>query len=325
MLALSLFACGPRPMDSGGGSGSTTDDASTLGQTQTGDPPTSTTTTAPSPTLPTTSGDTTLDPSTSTPTTAVDTTFATTDDSTTTTTTTAACDMVSATSPSTSATSNAGTTAGMCADPEGQPNDLSCQDASGCGCESGKCFVIPILGGLCGECLGDVDCDGGGCTVPNPLASLGSRCNKGEPGAGCQSDDVCQDPSAPLCKLVLSVPGIIDVATCSACRSNADCPDPKQHNCSPEYDLAGFSGQYVCKADGSAQLDTGCSLDDCQGNPLGDRVCASGFCNAAAVQGVLKIGICSECREDTDCPPGTSCSDPQVDTQSNTMTGSRCL
>jgi hypothetical protein len=325
VLALSLSTCGPRPMDTGAESESTTGDAGTLGFTQTGDPPTPTTTTTPSPTVPSTSDATTFDPSTSTPTTGLETTFGTTTADDTTTTTTDACDLVSATAPSTSATTSPGTTAGMCADPEGQPDDSTCNDPSGCGCETGKCFVIPILGGLCGECLGDEDCAGGGCTVPNPLGGLGSVCNKGEPGAGCQSDAVCQDPAAPLCKLVLSVPGIIDVATCSACRSNADCPDPNMHNCSPEYDLPGFGGQYVCKADGSAQNNTGCALDDCQGQPLGDRVCASGFCNAASVQDVLFIGVCSECRSNGDCAPGLTCSDPQVDLQSNTLIGSRCV
>ena len=46
-----------------------------------------------------------------------------------------------------------------------------------CGCASGLCFLVPILGGWCGECLVDADCGNGGCTIPDPISSVGATCN----------------------------------------------------------------------------------------------------------------------------------------------------
>ncbi|MFY0536931.1 hypothetical protein [Nannocystis pusilla] len=116
------------------------------------------------------------------------------------------------------------TTGSFCNDPLGQPQNSSCTDASGCGCESGKCFVVPVLGGFCGECLGDDDCPDGGCTVINPVAGVGSKCNLGKAGDGCESDAACTDPTAQDCSPVLEVPGIITVATCGECKTDVDCP-----------------------------------------------------------------------------------------------------
>ena len=91
-----------------------------------------------------------------------------------------------------------------CPDPLDQPNNSECTDTSGCGCASGKCFLVPILGGRCGECLVDTDCsEGGGCTVPNPIAGTGATCNMGEPGAGCMTDEVCADPANSSCGTLL--------------------------------------------------------------------------------------------------------------------------
>lgn len=319
-----LLACGPKAADSDGASGSETLAATGDGMSTTVTPMTTTTpTTTPTTTDPgsssgATDGDTTLgstgepDPTTTTV-------------SSTTTTTTAACDMVSATAASTSTSGTGGTTDGQCMDAPDQPNDSLCIDASGCGCASGKCFLVPAIGGFCGECLSDADCGGGGCTVPNPVGNVGSKCNKGGPGDGCMSDEVCSDPAAPLCKLIIGIPGIIDVATCSACRSNADCPDPALHNCSPDYDLQGFTGQYTCKADGSVANNSGCNLGDCQGEPLGNRACESGFCGEANVMGLFTLGICGECNGARDCGGGQSCSDPQIDLESSALFGSVCI
>lgn len=321
LLGFELLACGPKAGASDSGSESGTQATSDATQTAT----TVTATTA----TPTTAGPTTTATETGTTGTTDTTASATTvgpdpTTGTTTSATTAACDMVSATAASTSMTGTGGTTDGQCADTPDQPDDSPCSDASGCGCASGKCYIVPALGGYCGECLGDADCGGGGCTVPNVIAGVGSKCNDGGPGDGCQSDAVCKDPSAPLCKLVLDVPGILAVATCSACRSNADCPDPALHNCSPDYDLAGFAGQYTCKADGSLPNNSGCNLADCLGEPLGDRACASGHCGEATVMGLLKLGICGECNGDADCDPGLACSDPLVDLQTTVLLGSVC-
>nr|WP_293183531.1 hypothetical protein [Nannocystis sp.] len=326
LLGSELLACAPKSSASDSASesgtmGTTSDGVSTTGT------PTPTTTMSPATTdLGSTGTATDGDPtfgSTAGPDPTTSTTTTTTGTETTSTTTTAACDMVSATA-ATSVTGTGGTTDGQCMDEPGLPNDSACTDASGCGCASGKCFIVPALGGFCGECLGDEDCGGGGCTVPNVIGAVGSRCNKGGPGDGCMSDAVCQDPSAPLCKPVIEVPGIITVATCGACRSNADCPDPALHNCSPDYDLAGFTGQYSCKADGSVANNLGCNLGDCLGEPLGDRVCASGSCGEANIMGLVKLGVCGECDGPGDCQAGRSCADPVVDLQSSELFGSFC-
>ena len=220
-----------------------------------------------------------------------------------------------------------------CADPEGQANDTKCTDASGCGCASGKCFLVPAVGGFCGECLGDADCAavGGGCTVPNPLAMppVGSTCNMGEAGGGCQTDEICATDEAPFCGLLLEVPGILKVSTCGACATNADCiaANEKTPNCSPTYDVENFSGQYVCVESGSVPNNGGCNLtkDDMK-LPVGNAACESGFCGDATVMGLVHVGICGECGSNADCVKvgKKTCSVPSVDLMSATLVGSVC-
>lgn len=222
------------------------------------------------------------------------------------------------------------TTIEPCPDPENQENNASCTDAGGCGCKSGKCFLVPLLGGFCGECLVDTDCTEGGCTVPNPIAMVGATCNMGEPGAGCMSDDVCSDPVNEQCGVLLNVPGVITVGTCGECDGaadmpNADCPDPALANCTPTYDVEKFSGKYMCVADNSVPQDGGCNLaDDGMGAPVGNKACVSGFCGKATVMGVLSLGVCGECNSNSDCPQGQTCSDPVVDLDAAVLVGSVC-
>jgi hypothetical protein len=230
------------------------------------------------------------------------------------------------TTSTTDMTASATDTDGSCQDPPGQPNDGVCSDPSGCGCASGKCFVIPILGGWCGECLGDGDCSPGGCTIPDPISSVGSHCNKGEPGAGCESDAVCSDPQHPRCGAVLDVENIFTVATCGACVSNVDCP-PAAHNCTPVYDIPTFSGVFECLPDDAVPSGGGCNLaDNGQGQPIGDEVCASGRCGTANVMGLLKVGVCGECNSDADCPGNApNCQEPQVDLDAGVLVPAFCL
>ena len=212
---------------------------------------------------------------------------------------------------------------GECNDPKGQPQDADCTDASGCGCASGKCFVVPILGGWCGECLGDGDCAPGGCTIPDPINSIGPRCNMGEPGAGCETDKVCADPQFDKCGTVLEVAGIITVATCGECTSNADC-SANAPNCTPVYDIAHFTGAFGCVPNKSVPNDFGCNLaEDGMGDPIGDQACASGRCGEANVMGLLKVGICGECNSDADCN-GQTCTAPIVDPDNSQLIGATC-
>lgn len=210
-----------------------------------------------------------------------------------------------------------------CADMAGLPQDSACTDASGCGCASGTCNVVPILGGWCGECTNDGECDPGGCTPPNPVKRIGSQCNMGEPGAGCQSDDVCVDPAHSLCAVILAVEGIISVSTCGECKVNANCPAIAP-NCSPVYAVEKFSGAFACVADGSVANGGGCNLSPTDTGPIGDLACASGKCGEATVMGLLAVGICGECNSDADCQVGLTCVDPAVDLDAGTLSGAVC-
>lgn len=222
-------------------------------------------------------------------------------------------------------TTNSSDTGGPCPDPEGQPQSAECTDASGCGCASGKCFLIPILGGYCGECLDDDDCPGG-CTIPNPIAGVGATCNLGGVGAGCNEDVTCLNSCASRCGTVLSVPGILEVSTCGECKADADCKSPGKPNCSPVYDIPNFAGGFSCLPDASVPNNGGCALtDDGMGQPLGNNVCMSGKCGEATVMGLLKVGICGECNSNADCPMGQSCTDPVVDLEKGMLVGATCV
>ncbi|MBZ5715735.1 hypothetical protein [Nannocystis pusilla] len=210
------------------------------------------------------------------------------------------------------------TTGQFCQDPPDQPQNSPCTDSSGCGCASDTCFVVPALGGFCSECLADADCPSGGCTVPNPIAGVGAVCNLGQPGDGCESDAACNNPMAPHCSEVYEVPGIITVATCGACDTDADCP-PQAPHCTPDYDLGDFGGQKSCRAPGSVPNNSGCDFDG-----SGDLACASGFCGQASIMGLLKLGICGECNSDNDCNGGT-CTEPAADLDTGALIGSVCL
>lgn len=209
-------------------------------------------------------------------------------------------------------------TDGFCNDPPGQPQSSSCSDESGCGCASGKCFVIPLLGGFCSECLVDSDCPAGGCTIPDPVGVTGAVCNKGGPGDGCETDAVCVDPKHSHCADIIDVTGVFTVSTCSACVSNADC-SPAAPNCAPTFDIAHFTGRNECVPNGSLAIDSGCSLV-----PGGAVACQSGHCGAANIMGLVEFGICGECDADSDCQPGQTCSTPQVDLDQQLLIGARC-
>lgn len=203
-----------------------------------------------------------------------------------------------------------------------QPDGAMCSADAECISES--CFVVPLLGGLCGECKVDADCDGGGCTIPNPLAGVGATCNKGEVGAGCESDDVCTDPNNSLCGLVLDATPIIKVQTCGECKSNADCSDDAAPNCSPTISVSDFSGVNTCVPDASVENDKACNHIEEGGVPIGNSACMSGYCGVAAVMGVVKIGVCGECFVDEDCGGGT-CEDAFVDTDTGELIGAKCV
>jgi hypothetical protein len=182
------------------------------------------------------------------------------------------------------------------------PNGEECTSHEDC--ISMMCFTVGVLGGVCGECLLDTDCEGGGCSIPNPIADPpeGATCNMGEQGEGCMSSEVCAGEQ--VCAEILNVPGILVASTCSDCLEDADCGDQL---CSPTYDVANLSGFLGCVDPGSVANGNGCDIET-----TGNEACEN-FCAPANVMGLLELGVCSECAADTDCADGEECEDATVD------------
>jgi hypothetical protein len=182
----------------------------------------------------------------------------------------------------------------------GLPNGQPCMSDLECG--SGMCFLSGILGGICGECLGDDDCEWG-CTGPNPLSDPpeGSFCNSGLFGEGCQSSDACM--GVLVCATILDVPGVLLRNTCSQCLTDAECAGDL---CSPDIDVSNLDGARSCVAPFSKPLGSFCDLGD------GDE-CSSGHCGIADINGLVQLGVCSDCTNDDDCVLGDSCFAPTVD------------
>lgn len=208
----------------------------------------------------------------------------------------------------TTGTSGGPTTTG---NPNGAANGEEC--SSDAECMSGNCYVVPLLGGQCGECNEDADCALGGCTPPNPFETNGSTCNMGEPGGGCESDEVCMD--GLTCSTVLDIAGLIQINTCSNCQSDADCGN---QICAPVVDVQGFSGLNDCIDANTIPQDGYCDLE---GN--GDAACASGICSTIDIMGITEIGACGECNSDADCNGG-ACVEGVFDLNTAELAGSTC-
>ena len=189
---------------------------------------------------------------------------------------------------------------GTTGNPGGAVNGAPCEDALDC--MSLECFVVPLLGGICGECTDENDCPMGGCSVPNPLANLPATCNDGSLGGGCDTDAAC---NAPLtCEVIIASP-IITANTCSSCATDADCGNEL---CVPSYDVLDISGYKQCEPAGSVPNGEGCDL-----GPSGAASCMSGHCVQADLAGFGNLGVCSECELDTDCAPGQTCGGQAID------------
>ncbi|PRQ08428.1 hypothetical protein [Enhygromyxa salina] len=201
-------------------------------------------------------------------------------------------------------------------DPMGDaPNGAPC--TSNGECLSGNCYVIPLLGGQCGECDNvdlDADCPDGGCTIPNPFENNGSTCNMGEAGGGCQTDEVCQD--GLTCGTVLDLLGLIKISTCGECASDADCTD---QICAPVVIVENFDGQNTCIDVGSLAQDSFCDLE---GN--GDEACEN-VCSTVDIMGLAEVGACGQCNEDADCDGGGTCQGGEFDINSGMLFGSTCV
>ncbi|NVB37732.1 hypothetical protein G6O69_07795 [Pseudenhygromyxa sp. WMMC2535] len=192
------------------------------------------------------------------------------------------------------------------------PNGAAC--TSDGECMSANCYVVPFLGGQCGECNEDADCDAGGCTAPNPFESNGSTCNMGELGGGCESSDVCED--GLTCGNVLDLLGLIQINTCGNCETDDMCTDDQI--CAPLVSVEEFSGVNDCIDPGTLEQDAFCNLE---GN--GDNACASGICSTIDIMGLAEVGACGQCNSDDDCA-GDTCVAGEFVLDSGMLVGSTC-
>ncbi|MFV8751367.1 hypothetical protein ACNOYE_12550 [Nannocystaceae bacterium ST9] len=192
--------------------------------------------------------------------------------------------------------------------------DSPCTSDEECG-PGGSCYVVPFVGGVCGECNEDIDCPSGGCTPPNPSLGTGPVCNQGEFGAGCESDEVCAD--GLQCGTAIDLVGLITIESCGTCLADQDCLDDQI--CAPLVALTEFYGVKDCIAPNSLAQNSYCDL-----NEAGEQACASGICSSVDIQGLAQIGACGECNVGADCPSGL-CMPGAFVVDTGELLGSTCL
>jgi hypothetical protein len=198
-------------------------------------------------------------------------------------------------------------------EPGGLPNGMDC--TSDAECSSGECYMVPFLGGWCGECNEDVDCGDGGCNIPNPNDSAPtSKCNMGELGGNCETTAACMDGLS--CELVFSLLDVLVINSCSECETISDCD--MGFLCAPVFSPADFAGVRACITPGSLSAGSYCEL-----GVMGSFACETGTCAAVDVQGIAQIGACGECSTDADCMG--SCVPGEYDFETGTLTGSTCI
>ncbi len=177
---------------------------------------------------------------------------------------------------------------------EPQPNGAQC--AAEPDCESGFCYILPQVGGVCSECLLDEDCDTGTCSLD---AMTGyAICTDGSQGNMCNSDVGCAGEL--VCTELIDTGGIFNANFCSQCGPSAPCEG--EQICAPVYDLGNLGGFFACADPGTVENGQGCPLTD------GDAACDSGYCGLANLFGFAELGVCGECNIDADCPEeGQTC------------------
>lgn len=180
--------------------------------------------------------------------------------------------------------------------PVPQPNGSQCTDASEC--DSGFCYQVPMLGGVCSECLTDTDCAMGTCSLdPQVLYAV---CTDGSIGVMCSSDEGCMGEL--VCSELLDTGGLFPLNFCSECNDATPCADGQI--CAPVYDLGNFQGYLACLDPGTVPNGGGCPLDGMTGD---GTVCQSGLCGVADLFGLVPLGVCGECLTDMDCMAPATC------------------
>lgn len=178
-----------------------------------------------------------------------------------------------------------------------QPDGADC--TSNDGCESGFCFIFPMLGGRCSECLIDQDCGTGTCSF-EPATGY-ALCTDGSVGKGCNTDEGCMGDL--VCGELIDTGGVFNANFCSECATNEQCSGDDA--CVPQYNISTFTGQLVCAGPGTVANDEGCPVVG--GVPDGS-VCIGGHCGVAELfGGFLRLGVCGDCTADTDCTDGQTC------------------
>ncbi|HET6581970.1 MAG TPA: hypothetical protein VFG69_00960 [Nannocystaceae bacterium] len=199
------------------------------------------------------------------------------------------------------------------AGPGPQPNGGMCESNEGC--DSGFCYLLPMIGGVCSECLMDADCEMGTCALS--VEMMYAVCTMGELGDMCDSDEGCMGEL--VCTQLIDTGGFFNASYCSTCGETLPCEGTDV--CTPVYDAMGFSGHMECAGVGSVPNGGGCPLDD-QG--VGDgTVCMSGVCSSAdAFMGFVQLGVCGDCNSDDDCTMPATCTPAMVGMGG--LTGSVC-
>ncbi len=206
-------------------------------------------------------------------------------------------------------------------DDSGMPLPNGQQCGGNDSCDSGFCYMIPVLGGgVCSECLEDGDCDKGeSCQIDVGL--LYAVCGEAGLGVMCSGDDSCGDLT---CELLLDTGGVFDITTCSECGPDNPCPT-KGDTCSPVVNIElPPSGYLTCQAPASQPNGATCPWDNATMSGDGTP-CMSGICAPADVAGLgfITVGVCGECATDMDCPMNGTCM-PGAAEQSG-ITGSTCI
>jgi hypothetical protein len=177
------------------------------------------------------------------------------------------------------------------------PNGAQCGGEEEC--ESGFCYQIPMLGGVCSECLMDADCGTGTCSVD--FNAMYAVCTDGALGNMCDSDEGCMGEL--VCTELIDTGGLFNASFCSECGPTAPCMGDAI--CTPVFDTMGLGGHSSCADPGSVDNGSGCPLVDGMGD---GAVCSSGHCGVAdVIMGFLLVGVCGECDVDDDCADGQTC------------------
>lgn len=184
--------------------------------------------------------------------------------------------------------------------PMPQPNGSQCGGADEC--VSGFCYQIPMLGGVCSECLVDADCAAGTCSLDPAGFAV---CTDGSIGVMCDSSKGCMD--GLVCATLVDTGGLFPLDFCSEC--DADTPCGGAQICAPVYDLAMFAGYLGCVDPGSVPNGGGCPLDGVVGD---GEACQSGLCGVATLGGIIPLGVCGECIDDMDCMAMQTCTPPMA-------------